>query len=68
MDWHSVAAKWTWLMGSARETWGELTDDELAKTAGNREKLIGIVQERYGLSKDEAAGQVDSWMEETECL
>ena len=39
----------------------ELTDDELTKINGDREQLEGILQERYGLAKDKAREEVDSW-------
>lgn len=68
VDWKTISGKWTQFVGSARETWGELSDDDLEKVRGNREKLIGSVQERYGITRDEAAQQVDSWMNENDSL
>ena len=38
---------------------GELTDDDLDKIAGDRDKLVGVLQERYGYAKDEAEREVD---------
>ncbi|TAK61227.1 CsbD family protein [Methylobacter sp.] len=37
-----------------KETWGDLTDDELDQIAGKRDVLLGKIQERYGMGKDEA--------------
>jgi uncharacterized protein YjbJ (UPF0337 family) len=54
-----VAGKWKQLKGELRQQWGRLTDDELDRVGGNAEKLIGLVQERYGLARDEAERQLD---------
>lgn len=61
MDWNIIEGKWKQLKGSAQEQWGELTNDDLDVAAGNREQLIGKIQERYGIAKDEAEKQVDQF-------
>lgn len=50
-------------VGEAKKQWGELTDDELTEAKGDREKLVGLIQEKYGISKDEAEKQVEDWQE-----
>ncbi len=40
---------------------GELTDDDLAEAEGHPDYLIGKIQERYGIAKDEARRQVDEF-------
>ena len=40
------------LKGAVRETWGELTNDDVDQIAGEREQLIGKLQERYGKALD----------------
>lgn len=57
-----IAGKWKQNVGSAKTLWGKLTDDEILKTEGRAEKLAGIVQERYGLSKEAAQKQVADLM------
>ena len=42
-------------------TVGKLTDDDLTQINGSQEKLEGIIQERYGIAKDETRKQIDSW-------
>lgn len=44
-------------MGSAKSEWGELTDDELQQVDGDREKLVGKVQEKYGLARNRPAAE-----------
>ncbi len=53
--------KWKQLKGDAKIKWGELTDDDLDKVEGNRDKLVGSIQERYGRTKEEAEREVDDW-------
>ena len=48
-----LEGKWMQLRGAVREKWGDLTDDDLDKIAGKRDKLAGVLQERYGLTKRE---------------
>ena len=61
MNWDTVKGKWKQMQGSAKAKWGELTDDELKQVEGERDKLVGKIQEKYGIAKDEAEKQVDEW-------
>ena len=49
------------LKGSAKAQWGKLTDNELDMVDGNAEKLVGLVQERYGYARQRAQQEVDSF-------
>lgn len=49
-----LAGKWKQLKGEVRARWGRLTDDELDQAGGNAEKLVGLIQERYGIAREEA--------------
>ncbi len=62
--WDKVAGKWKQLTGDIRSKWGKLTDDDLLQVNGEREKLAGKIQERYGIAKDEANRQIDTWADE----
>ena len=61
MNWDRVEGHWKQLKGKAKQKWGQLTDDQLDVIAGNRDQLVGQVQEAYGIAKDEAEKQVDEW-------
>lgn len=61
MDWNVIEGQWKQLKGSAKEKWGELTDDDLDRIEGKRDQLVGKVQERYGIEKDRAEREVDEW-------
>ena len=58
-----VAGKWKQLTGKAKVAWGELTDDELTRIEGNAEKLSGLIQERYGKTKEEAEKEVRAFFD-----
>ena len=62
MNWDQIQGKWTQLTGSMKQQWGKLTDDDLQQIAGKREALIGKLQERYGIARQEADKQVDAFM------
>ncbi|MFN3232257.1 MAG: CsbD family protein [Alphaproteobacteria bacterium] len=62
MNWDQIEGKWKQLTGDAKKRWGKLTDDDLDVAEGNRDKLEGKIQERYGIAKNEASKQVDEWI------
>jgi uncharacterized protein YjbJ (UPF0337 family) len=59
-----LAGKWKQVVGKAKQTWGKLTDDELARVEGNAERLAGLLQEKYGLSKDEATRSANTFFDQ----
>jgi len=61
MDWNRVEGNWKQRKGKVKEKWGNLTDDDLDRVAGQRDQLEGIIQERYGIAKDQARKDVDDW-------
>jgi uncharacterized protein YjbJ (UPF0337 family) len=54
--------RWTQIKGKVREKWGQLTDDDFTQIAGQKDQLVGRVQERYGLAKEEAQREVDDFL------
>ncbi|ARC89943.1 PqqD family peptide modification chaperone [Rhodovulum sp. MB263] len=54
--------KWKQIKGRAREAWGALTDDDLDRTEGDREQLVGLIQERYGKAREDAEREVDEFL------
>lgn len=61
MNWDQVKGKWKQFKGDAQKQWGKLTNDDFDQIEGDRQKLVGKVQERYGIAKEEAEKQVDDW-------
>jgi uncharacterized protein YjbJ (UPF0337 family) len=62
MNWDQVEGKWKQLKGSAKQHFGEFTDNDLDTIAGQREKLVGKLQERYGYAKEQAQKRADEWL------
>ena len=56
-----LKGKWRQIKGEVKSRWGKLTDDDVDVVAGDAEKLIGRVQERYGYQRDEAKREVDDF-------
>ncbi len=61
MNWDRIEGQWKQMKGSVKERWGKLTEDDLNVIGGKKDQLVGRVQERYGIAKDEAQTQVDDW-------
>ena len=61
MNRDTLSGQWTQLKGSVREQWGKLTNDDLDQIQDKSEQLIGKLQERYGIARDEAQRQLDAW-------
>jgi uncharacterized protein YjbJ (UPF0337 family) len=62
MDWNRIQGNWKQAQGQIKEKWGKLTDDDLATINGQREQLEGILQKRYGVAKDMAREDIDTWL------
>jgi len=56
-----AAGNWKQFVGKARQKWGKLTDSDWEVVAGKKDELIGKIQERYGISRDEAQRQADEF-------
>ncbi len=61
MNWDQAEGKWKQLKGSVKAKWGKLTDDDLEFIDGKRQQLVGKIQERYSIARDEAERQVNDW-------
>jgi len=61
MNSDQIEGKWKQIKGSVRKQWGNLTDDDVAKINGSHEKFVGVLQERYGIAKEEAQKRIDEW-------
>jgi uncharacterized protein YjbJ (UPF0337 family) len=61
MNEDTLKGQWTQVKGLIREQWGKLTNDDLDLIQGRSEQLIGKLQERYGIARDEAERQLNAW-------
>ena len=62
MNSDQLEGKWKQVKGEVREKWGKLTDDDILVVGGRRDQLIGRVQERYGMAKEVATKEVDTFL------
>ncbi|WP_373353922.1 CsbD family protein [Pseudoroseicyclus sp. CXY001] len=62
MNWDQVKGQWKQFKGRAQTEWGELTNDDMDRIEGDRTQLEGLIQERYGKTKEEAQRSVDDWV------
>jgi uncharacterized protein YjbJ (UPF0337 family) len=62
MNSDQLEGKWKQVKGEVREKWGQLTDDDIHVIAGRRDQLIGRIQERYGIAKEAATREVDTFL------
>jgi len=54
-----VEGKWKQMRGEAKGWWGKLTDDDLDRAAGKFDVLTGMLQEKYGYSRERATEEID---------
>lgn len=59
--WEKFKGSWSQTKGAVKEQWGKLTDDDLLAIEGRRDQLVGKIQTRYGITKEEAEAQVSGW-------
>ncbi len=59
-----LEGKWKQIRGQAKEWWGKLTDDDLDRVAGKAEQLVGLLQEKYGYTREQAQEEYDRRMKE----
>jgi uncharacterized protein YjbJ (UPF0337 family) len=64
MNADQLEGKWKQVKGEVREKWGKLTDDDILVIGGRQDQLIGRVQERYGMAKEAAAREVDTFLKQ----
>lgn len=60
MNRDQAEGKWEQVKGRARKAWAELTDDDVAKAEGSQEKLFGIIQEKFGDTKEAIQKKIDA--------
>jgi uncharacterized protein YjbJ (UPF0337 family) len=61
MNWDRIEGNWKQFKGRVRQKWAELTDDDVDQMAGKKDELIGKLQERKGIAREEAEREVKDW-------
>jgi uncharacterized protein YjbJ (UPF0337 family) len=62
MNEDQIHGNWLQFKGKVKEKWGKLTDDDLDIIEGRSEQLIGKLQERYGIARQEAEKQFKEFL------
>lgn len=55
--------KWKEMRGQVKEWWGKLTDDDLERVGGKADQLVGILQQKYGYTKEQAEKELNERLE-----
>ena len=63
MNSDTLKGQWKQLKGRTKAAWGKLTDDDLTRIEGNAERLSGVIQERYGCTREEAENQIQDFID-----
>lgn len=63
MNKNIMEGKWKQLTGKVKETWGELTDDDILRIKGDTQQLRGLLQEKYGRSQEEAEREIRDFID-----
>ena len=58
-----LEGKWKQIRGEAKNWWGRLTDDDFDRAGGSFDKLVGLLQERYGYSRQQAENEINQRLE-----
>ncbi len=62
MNTDQLQGKWHRVKGGLRAKWGKLTDNDIAVIDGESERLIGKLQELYGIERETAKKELDVWL------
>lgn len=66
MTWEHVQGDWQRARARVRERWGKLTDQDLERIGGAKDRLVAALKERYGYEKDRAMKEIEVWTETLE--
>jgi uncharacterized protein YjbJ (UPF0337 family) len=64
MNQQTIGGQWRQMRGSLKSWWGQFTDDDFERIGGEKDKLVGWVQEKYGRTRDQAEREVDARLNE----
>ncbi len=61
MNWDQIEGNWKQFKGKVQQQWGKLTSDDMDVMTGKRTEVVGRLQERYGMAKDQAEKELDEF-------
>lgn len=63
MDPNILKGKWNQIKGDIKTKWADLTDSDLTRVEGSEDKLVGLLQEKYGYSREKAKQEIQKFMD-----
>lgn len=60
-----LKGKWNQVKGTIKQQWGDLTDNDVARIEGNYDEFVGVLQERYGYTRERAEREVNDYLSST---
>lgn len=57
-----LKGKWNQIKGDLQKEWGKLTDNDIERVKGEMTHLEGVIQEKYGHTKEEVKEKLDAFM------
>jgi len=61
MNWSQFEGRWNDVKGQVKERWGRLSDDDLTRVEGKRDRLVGLIQQKYGIAREKAEDEINDW-------
>lgn len=58
-----LKGNWNQFKGQVKRHWGRLTDDDLTMVEGEFSRLVGVIQERYGLTRKQASQELEGFLD-----
>jgi uncharacterized protein YjbJ (UPF0337 family) len=58
-----LMGKWKQIRGKVRRRWGKLTNNQIDQIGGDYERLVGVLQEKYGYARSKATHEADRWID-----
>jgi uncharacterized protein YjbJ (UPF0337 family) len=62
MNVDTLKENWKEMKGKVKEKWGQLTDDEIAEAEGQEDKFLGLLQKKYGYTREKAEKEYRDFM------
>lgn len=68
MNWNTMQGNWNEAKGKVKTKFGRLTDDDLMQVEGSKDRLVGVIQQKYGIAREKAEQQLEEFMSGSEGL
>ena len=63
MNWDQIEGQWKDFKGEVRQKWSKLTDSDFENIAGKKDRFVGMLQEKYGETKEKIGDDINSFLD-----